>query len=119
MSDSSANPLFVHPAFAPAAREISDANLGQILSVYASARTKRRNGDPLVDLGAPLFDFLLSIIDSPVISVTATNERILGQSPDAWFLATRFAAGEIDDEEYRRRLDALRTATRTPERRRP
>lgn len=34
-------------------------------------------------------------------------------------LAARFAAGEIDDEEYRRRLDALRTATRTPERRRP
>ena len=29
-------------------------------------------------------------------------------------LAARFAAGEIDDEEYRRRVDALRNVTLTP-----
>jgi predicted dehydrogenase len=95
MSDAPANPLLFHPAFGPVAAELCNSNVGQLLAVYLSGRTKRRDGDPLRDLGAPLLDYLLTVIDSPVASVTATNERVANQSPDAWFLTIRFADGLV------------------------
>ncbi|HEY7035829.1 MAG TPA: Gfo/Idh/MocA family oxidoreductase [Thermomicrobiales bacterium] len=95
MSDKPTNPLFAHPAFAPVATEVGRGALGQRLAVYASARSKRRDRDPLVDLGVPILDFLLTILGDPVESVMATNQRILGPSPDAWFLTIRFADGLV------------------------
>ena len=95
MNDLPTNPLFTHPTLAPIAGEIARGALGQRLAAYATARSKRRDGDTLIDLGAPLLDYLLTILDVPVESVLATNERLLAQSPDAWFLTLRFADGLI------------------------
>jgi predicted dehydrogenase len=89
------NPLFTHPTLVPIAGEIARGVLGQRLAAYATARAKPRSGDPLIDLGAPLLDYLLTILDTPVASVLATNERLLAQTPDAWFLTLRLTDGLI------------------------
>lgn len=95
MSATPSNPLFDHPAFAPAAAQVERGALGRRLSVYASARSKRRNADSLVDLGAPILDFLVTILGTPVESVMATNQSILAETPDAWFVTVRFADGLV------------------------
>jgi len=91
MSDHPTNPLLSHPVFAPIVTEVQGGALGQRLAAYASGRTKRRVGDPLVELGAPLIDFLIQIFGENVVSVMATNERVGGDDFDAWFLTLRFA----------------------------
>jgi predicted dehydrogenase len=95
MSETPQNPLFDHPAFAPVAAEVGRGGLGQRLAVYASARSKRRNDDPLADLCTPLLDFLLTILGDRVESVMATSQRILSQTVDAWFMTIRFADGLV------------------------
>ena len=95
MSDNLVNPLLDHPAFAPIAAEIDRGTLGQRLSAYASGRSKRRDADPLLELGVPLLDYLLAVLGGDVESVMATSERLAGQSPDAWFITVRFADGLI------------------------
>jgi predicted dehydrogenase len=95
MSDRPINPLHDHPAFAPVAAEIGRGTLGQRLSAYASARAKRQDGDPLLDLGAALLDFLVTVLGDPVETVMATTARIGGQDVDAWFLTIRFADGLV------------------------
>jgi predicted dehydrogenase len=95
MSDQPANPLFEHPAFAPAAKEIGRGALGQRLSAYVSGRAKRRDADPLLDPGASLLDFLLTVLGGEVESVMATSERVQGKTTDAWFITLRFADGLI------------------------
>jgi predicted dehydrogenase len=95
MSETPVNPLLTHPALAPVAGEIARGTLGQRLAAYASARSKRRDGDPLRDLGTPLLDYLLTILGGTVESVLATNERLTGKTADAWFLTIRYADGLV------------------------
>lgn len=91
------NPLVGHPVYAAAAKAIADGGLGQALAVYASARSKRRDGDPLLDLGAPLLDFLLGVLGEPPEAVLATAEAIATDRAggDAWFLTIRFRSGLV------------------------
>jgi predicted dehydrogenase len=95
MSELPTNPLFDHPAFAPVAAEVGRGALGQRLAVYASARSKRSDADPLVDLCVPILDFLLTILGVPAETVIATNQRILSQTVDAWFMTVRLADGLV------------------------
>jgi predicted dehydrogenase len=95
MTDRPSNPLLDHPVFGPVAAELARGGLGQRLSAYASGRSKRREGDSLLDLGAPLLDYLLTVLGDDVESVLATNERLTGPSADAWFLTIRFADGLV------------------------
>src|SRR5215213_5410948 len=95
MSDHATNPLLSHPVFAPIVREVQSDALGQRLAAYASARTKHQTNDPLVDLGAPLIDFLIQILGTDIESVMATNERVGGDDLDAWFLTLRFTDGLV------------------------
>jgi predicted dehydrogenase len=95
MTDTPTNPLFDHPAFAPVAAQVERGALGQRLAVYASARSKRRDGDPLDDVCVPLLDFLLAIQGERVESVLATSQENRSQAVDAWFLTIRFADGLV------------------------
>jgi len=95
MTDRPSNPLLDHPVFRPIAAELARGELGQRLSAYASARSKRRDGDPLLELGASLLDYLLTVLGDDIESVMATNERLTGQSADAWFLTISFADGLV------------------------
>jgi predicted dehydrogenase len=95
MSDNLTNPLLSHPVFAPIVREVQSGALGQRLAAYASGRTKQRSGDSLVEIGAPLIDFLIQILGDEIESVMATNERVGGDDLDAWFLTLRFADGLV------------------------
>lgn len=95
MSGRPSNPLFTHPTLAPIAGAIAGDGLGQRIAAYASARAKRRDGDPLIDLGAPVLDYLLTVLGATVESVLATSERLAGETTDAWFLTLRFADGLV------------------------
>lgn len=95
MSEHATNPLLTHPVFAPIVREVQGGALGQRLAAYASARTKQATSDALLDLGAPLIDFLIQILGTEIESVMATNERVGGDDLDAWFLTLRFADGLV------------------------
>jgi predicted dehydrogenase len=95
MTDTLTNPLLTHPVFAPIVREVHSGALGQRLAAYASGRTKRHTGDSLVEIGAPLIDFLIQTLGDDIESVMATNERVGGNDLDAWFLTLRFSDGLV------------------------
>ena len=68
-------------------------------------------------MGSSTLAFWVLVVAAVVLLARSSNAGLAGGSrhpsdgsvPDQ-ILAERFARGEIDDEEYRRRLDALRRA---------
>jgi predicted dehydrogenase len=91
------NPLVDHPAYTAAAEAIAHGGLGEALSVYASVRSRWRDGDPLLDLGGPLLDYLLGVIEEPPEEVLATTEAVATDRAggDAWLLMIRFRSGLV------------------------
>ncbi|MDP9369681.1 MAG: Gfo/Idh/MocA family oxidoreductase, partial [Chloroflexota bacterium] len=104
------NPWRVVPATALAARQLREPGIGQLLAVFAAHRTKQAMGDPLVELGLPLLDYLVGALRAEVVQVQATAETLFATDgpgePDTWLLLLRFRTGLIATVELGRSLPA-------------
>ncbi len=104
------NPWRVVPAMVLAERQLREPGIGQPLAVFAAHRTKAATGDPLVELGLPLLDYLVGAIRSEVVQVQATSAMLFGAAgqgePDTWLLLLRFRTGLIATVELGRSLPA-------------
>ncbi len=104
------NPWRVVPATVLAARQLREPGVGQLLAAFAAHRTKAVTGDPLVELGLPLLDYLVGALRSEVVQVQATAARLFDTDgpgePDTWLLLLRFRTGLIATVELGRSLPA-------------
>jgi len=86
------NPLRSDPAFAAARELVMSGALGQLLAVYAVARTKLPIDDALVLLGLPLIDEIVTTLGEAPVGVTAHLCREPGHF-EQWSMVVAFSSG--------------------------